>query len=50
LALLENAEHSLQRDINPTIYTPFEFAQRLEQGQSFLTKVMEQERLILFEN
>lgn len=50
LALLENAEHSLQRNINPTIYTPFEFAQRLEQGQSFLTKVMEQERLILFEN
>ena len=50
MQLLEAAELQLQRTVNPTIYTPEEFAQRLEQGQSFLTKVMEQETLDLLKD
>ncbi len=48
MALLEDAEQALQRTINPTIYTPDEFAERLNQKQNFLVKVMEQDRLELF--
>ena len=48
MALLEGAEQALQRSINPTIYTPDEFAERLNQKQNFLVKVMEQDRLELF--
>ncbi|MFA6040720.1 MAG: nucleotidyltransferase domain-containing protein [Methylophilus sp.] len=47
IALLEPVELELQRKINPTIYTPSEFAERLAQGQSFLSKVMAQERINL---
>lgn len=50
MQLLETAELQLQRKVNPTIYTPKEFAERLAQGQSFLTKVMEQETLDLLES
>ncbi len=48
MALLEGAEQVLRRTINPTIYTPDEFAERLSQKQNFLVKVMEQDRLELF--
>ncbi len=47
LELLEPVEAQLQRKVNPTIYTPSEFAERLAQGQSFLSKVMAQERINL---
>lgn len=47
MQLLETAELQLQRTVNPRIYTSEEFAQRLAQGQSFLTTVMEQEILDL---
>lgn len=47
LELLEPVEAQLQRKINPTIYTPSEFAERLAQGQNFLSKVMAQERINL---
>lgn len=47
LELLEPVEAELQRKINLTIYTPSEFAERLAQGQSFLSKVMVQERINL---
>ena len=47
LELLEPVEAQLQRKINPTIYTPIEFAERLAQGQSFLSKVMAQARIDL---
>ena len=47
IALLEPVEAQLQRKVNPTIYTPMEFAERLAQGQSFLNKVMAQTRIDL---
>jgi len=47
LELLEPVEAQLQRKINPTIYTPSEFAERLAQGQNFLSKVMAQARIDL---
>lgn len=50
MQLLETAELQLQRTVNPTIYTPKEFAQRLAQGQGFLTTVMEQETLDLLKD
>lgn len=40
--LLLSLETSLQRPINPTIYTPAKFRQNLNQGSSFLTRLMEQ--------
>lgn len=50
MQLLETAESQLQRRVNPTIYTYKEFAERLAEGQSFLTKVMEQEKLDLLKD
>lgn len=47
MQLLEPIEAQLQRKVNPTIYTPAEFAERLAQGQSFLNKVMAQARIDL---
>jgi predicted nucleotidyltransferase len=47
MVLIEPAEEQLQRTINPTIYSPTEFATRLAEGQNFLTKVMEQPRIDL---
>jgi len=49
MQLLEIAESQLQRTINPTIYTAEEFADRLGEKQSFLTKVMTQEKIDLLE-
>lgn len=49
MQLLEAAESQLQRTINPTIYTPVELAERLADGQSFLTKVMAQPRINLLD-
>ena len=40
-------EESLNRSINPTIFTPGEFASRLEQKSSFLGRVMEQPKLVI---
>lgn len=45
MALLDEAEHLTGRPINPTLLTSAEFQQRLEEGQSFLTRVMEQPKL-----
>ena len=50
MRLLEGAEAQLQRPVNPTIYTPSEFAERLADGQSFVTKVMAQPRLDLLQS
>jgi len=47
MQLLEPIEAQLQRAINPTLYSPAEFAERLVQGQNFLTKVMQQARIDL---
>ena len=42
MQMLEPVERQLQRAINPTIYSPVDFAYRLAEGQNFLTKVMSQ--------
>jgi len=40
-------EESLQRSINPTIYVSAEFIAKLEQDSSFLTRVMEQPKIVI---
>jgi len=40
-------EESLQRPLNPTIYTSAEFKSKLDQSNSFLVRVMEQPRIMI---
>lgn len=47
MQLLDSVEEQLQRPINPTIFSPVEFAERVAEGQSFVSKVMEQPRIDL---
>ena len=47
MQLLDSVEEQLQRPVNPTLYSPAEFAERLSEGQNFLSKVMEQPRIDL---
>lgn len=47
MELLEVVEEQLQRPINPTLYSPQEFSERLSQGQHFLSKVMLQPQINL---
>ena len=49
MEMLEPAEIQLQRKVNPTLYSPAEFAQRLAEEQNFLSKVMEQDRIDLLQ-
>lgn len=42
---LRDAEHSLGRKINPSIYDPHEIKKKLKQNNAFLTRVMEQPKL-----
>ncbi len=44
---LDTVEEQLQRSVNPTLYSPEEFAKRLANGQSFLIRVMEQPHIDL---
>lgn len=48
MQLLDSVEEQLQRPINPTLYSPAEFSERMAEGQNFLSKVMEQPRIDLF--
>lgn len=45
--LLMPIEESLQRSINPTIYKNTDFKKKLNQGSSFLERVMEQPRIMI---
>ena len=47
MELLMPVEESLQRTINPTIYSPSEFEKKLQEGSSFLNRVMEQPKLMI---
>jgi predicted nucleotidyltransferase len=47
MEMLEPIEQALQRSVNPTQYSPAEFAERMAAGQPFLTKVMAQARIDL---
>ena len=47
IELLMPAEESLQREINPTLFTAEEFQVRLKDGQSFLQRVMDQPKIMI---
>ena len=47
VACLEPVEEMLNRPINPTLYAPKDFNQRLAQGNHFLSRVMSQPRLMI---
>ncbi len=47
MALLIPLEDSLQRPINPTLYTSEEFNTKRNQGSSFLTRVLEQPKWMI---
>ena len=47
MELLAPAEQQLQRTINPTVYSPAEFEQRINEQQSFVTRVLAQPRIEL---
>ncbi|HIE02214.1 MAG TPA: transcriptional regulator [Thiotrichaceae bacterium] len=45
--LLMPAESELQRAINPSIYLLSDFNEKLQQGNSFLTRIVQQEKIII---
>ena len=47
MQMLAPIETQLQRKVNPTLYSPKEFAKRLSVGQNFLTQVMAQPQIEL---
>ena len=47
IVALTDAEKTLARPINPTIYTPLQFRERVEKDNSFLTRVIAQPKLWL---
>ncbi len=50
MGLLDTAEQQLARSINPTLLTLVEFEKKLNDGQSFLTRVVEQPKLWIKES
>ncbi len=47
LAALQPAQQTLARPINPTLYTVAEFAQRVLEGRSFITRVLAQPKIFI---
>jgi predicted nucleotidyltransferase len=47
---LESATASLGRKINPTLYTPADWAKRIEQDSAFVTRVWQQPKIWLIGN
>jgi hypothetical protein len=46
-AALEDSSQRLGRKVNPTIYTRAELANRIERGDSFITRVLAQPKIWL---
>ncbi len=46
-AVLEQAEVSLGRKVNPTLYSPSEWTKRLAQDSAFVTRVVQQPKIWL---
>lgn len=44
---LENASVSLNRKINPTLYTPADWVKRIAQDSAFVTRVLQQPKIWL---
>lgn len=47
LEALAPASHQLGRAVNPTLYSPDEFAQRVGDGKSFIMRVLEQPKIFV---
>jgi len=47
MEFLAPVEQELGRPVNPTIYTPEQFAAKLKEGSSFIVRVMEQPKLMI---
>lgn len=47
---LQEAETTLRRPVNPSIYTPKEIAKKLASGHHFLSAVMSSEKLFVIGN
>lgn len=47
MELLVPVEQQLDCPVNPTLYTPTDFKKRLDEGNSFLLRVLEQPRLMI---
>lgn len=47
LAALQPAQQQLGRSINPTLYTPEEWRQRIDEGKSFVVRVLEQPKIFV---
>ena len=47
IGVLAPIEESLQRPINPTIYSPVEIKTRLKEKNSFVTRILEQPKLMI---
>jgi predicted nucleotidyltransferase len=47
VSALENAQKTLAREINPTVYSPAEFRSKLKAGHHFLTSVVGGEKILL---
>lgn len=47
MELMASLEESLQRPINPTLYNPEDFKSKLDNGSSFLVRVLEQPKLMI---
>ena len=44
---LTHAEKTLDRPVNPTIYTSAEYSDRIKEEQSFVTRVLEQPKIMI---
>jgi predicted nucleotidyltransferase len=47
LAALQPAQQQLGRSINPTLYTPEEWRQRIDDGKSFVVRILEQPKIFV---
>jgi predicted nucleotidyltransferase len=50
VAAIRDAEQTLDRPVNPTVYPPAEFSSKLASRHHFVTKVMKREKLMLIGN
>jgi predicted nucleotidyltransferase len=47
---IQRAEERLARQVNPTLFSPEEFAKKVKQGHHFLKTVLENDRLFILGN
>ncbi len=48
--VLSQAQRSLGREINPSVYSPADFKNRLESGHPFISRVIEEPKIMLIGN